>query len=84
MGRRISDLLCLPLCDWHHTDGPGALHTTGDEAHWWRAHGVEPYGQILSYLAGCRDPDKEEAVAMVKLTRQRAYEAALTPEGQSK
>lgn len=71
MGRRISDLLCLPLCDWHHTDGPDALHATGDELHWWRSHGVEPYGCILSYLAGCRDPDKDEAIAVVKLQRRK-------------
>lgn len=72
MGRRISDLLCLPLCDWHHTDGPVALHTYGDELAWWRSCGVQPYGVILSQLAGCRDPDKDTAVAFVKLHRERA------------
>lgn len=73
MGKRISDLLCLPLCDQHHTDGPGALHSTGDELQWWRSMGAEPYGCILSCLAGCRDPDRDEAVALVKLHRERAY-----------
>lgn len=72
MGKRVSDLLCLQLCDHHHTNGPGALHSTGDEARWWRAHGVDPYGVILSNLAGCRDPDKDEAVAFVRLHRERA------------
>lgn len=72
LGKRVSDLLCLPLCDWHHTDGPNALHRDGDEARWWRTHGVEPYGSILSYLAGCRDPDRDEAIAFVKLHRERA------------
>lgn len=71
MGKRISDLLCLPLCDHHHTDGADALHRTGDEAHWWRAHGVEPYGCILSMLSGCRDPNRDEAIAMVKMQRER-------------
>ncbi len=72
MGLQISDLLCLQLCDWHHTIGPQALHRTGDEAHWWRAHGVDPYGVILSNLAGCRDPNKDEAIAFVRLHRERA------------
>ena len=71
MGKRISDLLCLPLCDEHHTDGPDALHRTGDELHWWRSHGVEPYGSILSCLAGCRDPDKDQAVAFVQMQWDR-------------
>lgn len=71
-GKRISDLLCLPLCDWHHTDGPQALHRTGDELAWWKRMGVEPYGCILSCLAGCRDPNRDEAIAFVKLNRERA------------
>ena len=76
MGRRVSDLLCLPLCDQHHTDGPGALHSTGDEALWWRAHGVDPYGCILSCLAGCREPERDEARAFVILHRDLAWERA--------
>jgi hypothetical protein len=71
MGVRISDLLCLPLCDYHHTDAPGALHRSGDELHWWRSMGAEPYGCILSCLAGCRDPGRDEAIAFVKLHRER-------------
>lgn len=70
-GKRISDLLCLQLCQWHHTLGPDALHRTGDEQAWWRCMGVDPYGVILSNLAGCRDPNKDEAVAFVKLHRER-------------
>lgn len=72
MGRRVSDLLCLPLCDWHHTEGPGALHRTGDELAWWRSVGADAYGCILSQLAGCRDPERDEAIAFVKLHRERA------------
>lgn len=30
-------------------------------------------GCILSCLAGCRDPDRDEAVTLVKLHRERAY-----------
>lgn len=71
IGKRISDLLCLQLCDKHHTIGPGALHQTGDELGWWRAHGIDPYGVILSNLAGCRDPNKDEAVALVRHYRER-------------
>ena len=71
MGVRVSDLLTLPLCDTHHTDGPDALHRTGDELGWWRSQGIEPYGAILSTLAQCREPEKEEAMALVKLTRAR-------------
>ena len=70
MGRRISDLLTLPLCDGHHTDGPDALHREGDELAWWRRHGVDPYGVILSQLAACRDPERDEAIALVKLARE--------------
>lgn len=69
MGRRVSDLLCLPLCDEHHTDGPDALHRGGDELRWWRSRGVDPYGCILSCLAGCREPDRDEARAFVSLHR---------------
>lgn len=69
---RMSDLLCLQLCDWHHTIGPAALHRTGDEAAWWRSQGVDPYGVILSNLAGCRDPNRDEAIAFVKIHRERA------------
>lgn len=72
MGKRISDLTSLQLCQWHHTLGPGALHSTGDELAWWRSMGVDPYGVILSNLAGCRDPSKDEAVAFVKIHRERA------------
>lgn len=71
-GKRISDLLCLPLCIWHHTISGDALHRTGDELGWWRVHGIEPYGTILSQLAQCRDPDRDEAIAFVKLHRERA------------
>lgn len=70
-GKRISDLLCLPLCDRHHTDGPDALHATGDELGWWKRMGVEPYGAILSSLAGSRHPDKEEAMQAVKMERAK-------------
>ena len=76
MGRRVSDLLCLPLCDWHHTDGPDALHRDGNEARWWRAHGVDPYGVLLSMLTACREPDRDEAIAIVKLQRENAWRAA--------
>jgi hypothetical protein len=69
MGKRISDLLCLPLCDWHHTDGPAALHRYGDELNWWRSVGVEPYGTLLSILSTCREPERDEAIAFVKLHR---------------
>lgn len=72
MGVRITDLLCLQLCDWHHTTGPQALHNTGDELGWWRSMGVDPYGVILSNLAGCRDPSRDEAIAFVKIHRERA------------
>jgi hypothetical protein len=72
IGKRISDLLCLPACDWHHTDGPTALHRYGNELNWWRSCGVDPYGAILSQLAQCRDPDRDEAIAFVKLHRERA------------
>lgn len=72
MGKRIADLLCLPACDWHHTDGPTALHRYGDELAWWRSVGVHPYGTIISQLAQCRDPDRDEAIAFVKIHRERA------------
>lgn len=72
IGKRVSDLLCMPLCDHHHTVGSGALHRTGDEPRWWKAQGVEPYGVILSMLAGCREPERDEAIAFVKLHRERA------------
>ncbi len=72
MGKKISDLLCLPLCDWHHTTGPAALHRTGDEAAWWQAAAIEPYGVILALLAQCRDSARDEAIAFVKLHRERA------------
>jgi len=71
-GKRISDLLCLPLCQWHHTIAPDALHRTGDEARWWRSQGIDPYGMILSVLAGCRDPERDEARAFVKLHCERS------------
>ncbi len=75
---RISDLLCLPLCDWHHTIGPDALHRTLDEAGWWRRQGIEPYGVILSQLAQCRDPERDDAIAFVKLHRERNREPQIT------
>lgn len=71
MGVRISDLLCMPICDQHHTDKPDALHKHGDELAWWKRHGVEPYGVIISLLAGCRDPEREEAIALAKAQRER-------------
>lgn len=70
-GKRISDLLAAPLCQWHHTMGPDALHRTLDESGWWRRMGVDAYSVILSQLAGCRDPDRDEAAAFVKLHRER-------------
>lgn len=71
-GKRISDLLCLQLCQRHHSFGEDALHATLDELGWWRRMGIDPYGVILSNLAGCRDPDRDEAIAFVKLHRERA------------
>ena len=76
MGKRVSDLLCLQLCAWHHTLGPQALHTTGDELRWWHSMGVDPYGVILSNLAGCREPERDEAVAFVKIHREIAWRQA--------
>lgn len=76
MGRRVSDLLCLPLCDGHHTLWPQALHQTGDEAAWWRSQGVDPYGVLLSILSGCREAERDEAIAMVKLARTQAWDAS--------
>lgn len=72
MGKRITDLVVLQICQWHHTISLDALHRGGDELGWWRKNGVEPYGQILSNLAGSRDPDRDEAVAFVKMIRERA------------
>src|SRR5712691_7730075 len=37
MGKRIADLLSVPLCRWHHQDGPAALHRTGNEEAWWKS-----------------------------------------------
>lgn len=71
-GKRISDLFCLPLCQWHHTLSQDALHRTGDELAWWRRHGVDPYGTILSRLAACRDPERDEARAVVTMQREKA------------
>lgn len=72
MGVRISDLLCLPLCDRHHDQWPGSLHKAGDELGWWRSQGIDPYQVILSQLAQCREPERDEAIAFVKLWRERA------------
>lgn len=76
MGVRVSDLLCLPLCDRHHDIWPGSLHKAGNEAAWWQAQGIEPYGVILSQLAQCRDPERDEAIAFVKMHRARSQETA--------
>lgn len=78
MGVRISDLLCLPLCDRHHDTHPGSLHKAGDEAAWWKSQGIEPYGVILSQLAQCRDPERDDAIAFVKLHRERNREPQIT------
>ena len=72
MGRRVSDLFCLPLCDSHHTTGPDALHNTGDELGWWRRHAIDPFGMILSILSACRDPERDEARAVVTMQREKA------------
>lgn len=72
LGVRVSDLTVLPLCWDHHTDGPNALHRTGDELGWWKRQGIEPYGVILAMLAQCRDSRRQEAIDFVKLHRDRA------------
>lgn len=73
VGKRVSDLLCLPLCSpGHHRLSTVALHNTLDELGWWRSKGIEPYGVLLSMLAQCRDPSRDEAIAFVKLHRERA------------
>lgn len=77
MGRRISDLLCLPLCDHDHTDGPDALHRGGDELGWWRSRGIDPYGVLLSMLVQCREPERDEARAFVKLIREQAADGTV-------
>ncbi len=37
LGSKVSDEWVVPLCNLHHR----ALHDTGDEEMWWKAHGVD-------------------------------------------
>jgi hypothetical protein len=37
-GRKVSDEWTVPLCSTHHR----ALHSVGDERHWWTVKGIDP------------------------------------------
>ncbi|CAB4199982.1 Protein of unknown function DUF968 [uncultured Caudovirales phage] len=54
MGRRVSDYLCVPLCDIHHDVHPGSLHKHGGEAEWWKLMGINPAQWIASFSVGGR------------------------------
>lgn len=43
-GLRASDSKTVPLCRWTHHSATSAegVHSVGDEAAWWRAHGIDP------------------------------------------
>jgi hypothetical protein len=41
-----TDHFCLPVCRWHHTYGPDALHNAGDEEAWWQALGIDVRAEI--------------------------------------
>ncbi len=51
-GRKISDYLTVPLCEYHHSD-----QSTGDSLHkhnnadWWRSHGIDPAAWISRFSA---------------------------------
>lgn len=58
MGVRKSDFTAVPLCRWHHQDGPTALHK-GNESTWWDEHRIDPRDFIRSFSAEGRDALRE-------------------------
>jgi len=43
-GLKAGDQFTVPLCRWTHHSATSAagVHSVGDEAAWWRAHGIDP------------------------------------------
>lgn len=41
MARRPDDWRAVPLCSWHHRDGPDAQHKASERA-WWAGHDISP------------------------------------------
>ena len=42
VGARSDDAWTVPLCPDHHRNGPQSQHGVGDEAAWWKSHGIDP------------------------------------------
>lgn len=55
-GEKPSDKWTVPLCPNHHTDGPEAQHSGGEEA-FWQKHGIDPF-VIAMALFQCSGDDE--------------------------
>lgn len=65
LGKRVSDFLTAPLCQWHHQDAPSALHK-GDEASFWLAYGIDIRERVCRLLRSVGYPGAKEALAQLE------------------
>jgi hypothetical protein len=71
MGKRVTDYIAAPLCQWHHQYAPSALHK-GDEASFWEAHGIDIRAAVCRLLEASRHEEAKVALAALKGTTEAA------------
>ena len=73
MGLKPSDDRVVPLCPYHHTDGPDAQHKS-NEQDWWQRQGIDPLK--LAQLIRETDGDYESGWFVVREAKRLARAVA--------
>lgn len=62
-GLRSGDQFTVPLCRWFHHSATSqhGVHFVGDEAAWWRAHGIDPLAVANDLWAETNDQQSRSA-----------------------
>ena len=62
-GEKPSDRWTLPLCPYHHLDGPDAQHKS-NEAEWWTRQRIDPIALCMRLYETTGDLEKMERIIL--------------------
>jgi hypothetical protein len=68
IGQKPADKWTLPLCSWHHRDGPEAQHK-GSERAFWQRHGIDPFGVAEALYS--LSPNVGAMIIFIRMVRQK-------------
>jgi hypothetical protein len=72
-GLKESDLICLPLCRDHHTQGEDRLHRIGaPESAFWAKHGINPAKALIDLLRRMYPRQTDEVQDVIRRLSVRA------------